>query len=115
MLPHLLGALDLRCNNTAYRPVMDAVELLRRYADRRTRFYDPAERVPLDDVVRRDWRDAVVDERGQVERVQLVQSLADFYDGGLVEAARGWRFEPARRAGRPVKYRKLIEITMRPE
>jgi TnpA family transposase len=69
MLPHLLGALDLRCNNTAYRPVMDAVELLRRYADRRTRFYDPAERVPLDDVVRRDWRDAVVDERGQVERV----------------------------------------------
>ena len=34
MLPRLLAALDLRCNNSAYRPVMDAVVLLRRYADR---------------------------------------------------------------------------------
>jgi TonB family protein len=57
----------------------------------------------------------VVDERGSVESVQLVESLADFYDAGLLEAARYWRFKPAERAGQPVKYRKLVEITMRPQ
>jgi TonB family protein len=56
----------------------------------------------------------VVDERGNVERAQLLQSVAEFYDAALVQAARGWRFQPARRDGQPVKYRKLIDITMRP-
>jgi TnpA family transposase len=71
MLPQLLGALDFRCNNTAYRPVMDALQLLRRYADRptRTRYYDAAERVPLDNVVPREWREAVRDDQGRVARV----------------------------------------------
>lgn len=71
MLPKLLDALEFRCNNTAYRPVMDAVELLHRYKDRDGRFthYERAERVPLDGVVKADWRAAVVDDRGRVERV----------------------------------------------
>lgn len=34
MLPKLLDALEFRCNNTAYRPVMDAIDLLHRYKDR---------------------------------------------------------------------------------
>ena len=52
MLPKLLAALEFRCNNTAYRPVMDALELLKRYAGRdRIRYYDVAERVPMDGVV----------------------------------------------------------------
>jgi len=63
MVPRLLGALDFRCNNSVYRPVMDAVVLLRRYADReRVQFYDDTERVPLDGVVPSSWRSAVVDE-----------------------------------------------------
>ncbi len=33
MLPKLLAAIEFKCNNTAYRPVMDAVDLLQRYAD----------------------------------------------------------------------------------
>jgi TonB family protein len=57
--------------------------------------------------------EVVVDERGGVESARLAQSLADFYDAGLLEAARGWRFEPAKRNGEPVKYRKRVEITMR--
>jgi hypothetical protein len=70
MLPELLAALGFRCNNTAYRPVMDAVELLHRYKDRgRQKYYDPTDRVPLDGVVRAEWRDAVVDDLGRVERV----------------------------------------------
>ena len=57
----------------------------------------------------------VVDESGNVESARMVESLADFYDAGLLEAARSWRFKPAQRAGQPVKYRKLVEITMRPQ
>lgn len=43
MLPKLLDALAFRCNNTAYRPMMDAVELLHRYKDRdgRVKHYGP--------------------------------------------------------------------------
>ena len=71
MLPKLLEALEFRCNNSAYRPVMDAVDLLRRYKDRdgRVKHYASADRVPLDRVVRPDWREAVLDDHGRVERV----------------------------------------------
>jgi len=73
MLPKLLDALEFRCDNSAYRPVMDAVELLHRYKDRDGRFthYEHADRVPLDGVVKAEWRPAVVDERGRVERVSF--------------------------------------------
>ncbi|MCW4354111.1 Tn3 family transposase [Hoyosella sp. YIM 151337] len=71
MLPPLLAALEFRCSNTAYRPVMDAVDLLARYAstDGKHRFCADTERVPLDGVVPKAWRDAVIDERGRVERI----------------------------------------------
>jgi hypothetical protein len=62
MLPRLLEALEFRSNNTAYWPVIDAIGLLKRYAGRpgQKQHYDPAEVVPLDDVVPREWREAVV-------------------------------------------------------
>jgi hypothetical protein len=48
MLPRLLAALEFRCANTRYRPVMDALELLARYAQRpgQDRFYPASEAVP---------------------------------------------------------------------
>ncbi|GAA2268141.1 Tn3 family transposase [Streptomyces atrovirens] len=71
MLPPLLNTLGFQCNNTAYRPVMDALALLARYADvdGKTRFYDAGDAVPMDGVVRKDWREAVVDDKGRVERI----------------------------------------------
>ena len=71
MLPSLLDALEFRCSNTAYRPVMDALELLVRYRDRpgQDRLYPASERVPIEGVVPRDWRSAVLDEDGRVERI----------------------------------------------
>ncbi len=83
MLPRLLGALDFRCDNSAYRPVMDALALVRRYADHpgRVKHYDPAERVPIDGVVPREWRNAVLDDSGRVQRVAyelcVLRSLRD--------------------------------------
>jgi TnpA family transposase len=83
MLPRLLGALDFRCDNSAYRPVMDALALVRRYAEQpgRLKHYDPAERVPIEGVVPREWRNAVVDNAGRVQRVAyelcVLRSLRD--------------------------------------
>jgi hypothetical protein len=71
MLPPLLAALVFRCNNTAYRPLMWALELLQRYAtvDGKVRFFADEGQVPIDGVVLKVWRDAVVDDRGRVERI----------------------------------------------
>lgn len=73
MLSPLLRSLTLKCNNTAYRPVMDAIGLLERYVEQPLKegaFFDPAETVPLDvRVVPEQWRAAVVDDKGRVERI----------------------------------------------
>jgi hypothetical protein len=71
MLPPLLAALRFRCDNTAYRPVMHALDLLARYAAGydKVRFFADTAAVPLDGVVPRAWRAAVADERGRVERI----------------------------------------------
>ncbi|MFI7640499.1 Tn3 family transposase [Nonomuraea sp. NPDC049400] len=68
-LPKLLRALDFRCNNTTFQPVMDALALLERYADSEAVFYDHAETVPIEHVVPEDWQEAVADERGRIERI----------------------------------------------
>jgi hypothetical protein len=46
---------------------MEALKLLETYAevDGKTRFYDAADEVPMDGVVRKDWREAVVDDKGE--------------------------------------------------
>jgi hypothetical protein len=72
MLSPLLSVLELKCNNTAYRPVMDAIDLLKRYLDQPIKdgaYFDEAERIPLDGVVPEQWRAAVVDDKGRVERI----------------------------------------------
>lgn len=70
VLPRLLGAIGLHCCGEDYQPVIDAVELLRRYPgrDARDTHYDRDELVPLDGVVTAEWREMVVDEDGRVER-----------------------------------------------
>jgi len=71
MLPKLLAAIEFKCNNTAYRPVMDALDLLARYADvpNKVRHYDAADKVPIAGVVPDGWLEAVVDGGGVIERV----------------------------------------------
>ena len=71
MLAPLLRTLDVRSNNAAHCPVIEALDLLRRYTERpgTVRFYDPEDDVPLDGIVPGDWREAVVDHDGRTERV----------------------------------------------
>jgi TnpA family transposase len=98
MLPKLLSALTFRCNNSAYRPVMDAVELLDRYKDRdgRARYFDAADYVPLD-IVAAERVEAVVDEDGRIERIPYelcaLEALLEAINRGevWVEGSRQWR------------------------
>lgn len=71
MLAPLLGALRFKCNNTAYRPVMDAIGLLARYKDVAAdqKHFAKGETVPMDGVVPKAWLEAVTGPDGRVERV----------------------------------------------
>jgi len=99
MLPKLLSALEFRCSNMAYRPIMDALELLDRYRDvpGHQRFYPPGEHVPIEGVVPSEWRGAVVEEHGKVERIPyelcVLRALRDALRRReiYVAGARRWR------------------------
>lgn len=73
MVPTLLAALKFRCNNDLHRPVMDSLELVKRFADTKVHTFPTDENVPLDGVVRGLWREAVMDKdtagRDRVNRI----------------------------------------------
>ena len=55
----------------------------------------------------------VINERGQVESATIRESVSPVYDRLAVDAARSWRYKPAMLDGMPVRYRKMISITVR--
>lgn len=73
MVPKLLAALEFRSNNDRHRPVMQTLELVKRFADTKVHTFPPDEEVPLDGVVRGLWRDAMVEKdaagRDRVNRI----------------------------------------------
>jgi tetratricopeptide (TPR) repeat protein len=54
----------------------------------------------------------VIDEQGRVIGIDLKIPLHPQYDAQLMSAAREWRYRPATLEGRPVKFRKLIQIAV---
>ena len=55
----------------------------------------------------------VISETGDVEAAALRAPVHPKYDPLVLEAARTWKYKPATVEGRPVKYRKLITITVK--
>jgi TonB family protein len=53
-----------------------------------------------------------IDELGRVTQAVLRLSVHPVYDTQLLAAAREWRYQPATVNGKPVKYRKAIQITV---
>lgn len=84
MVPRLLAALEFRSNNDRHRPVMEALELVERFAESKVRTFPSDVEVPLDGVVRGLWREAVVeqDAAGQ-DRVNRIT-----YEIAVLEALR---------------------------
>ncbi len=61
MVPQILQRLEFRSNNEHHRPVLSALDLLKRYADSKLQTFPADEVVPIDDIVRGLWREAVVE------------------------------------------------------
>ncbi len=53
-----------------------------------------------------------IDELGRVTAVVVRESLSTAYDRKFIEAAMQWKYLPALREGSPVKYRKLVHVSV---
>ncbi len=58
--------------------------------------------------------EVVIDEHGAVASASITQPTMVLYDDLLLAAAKKWRYSPAMRGSQPVKYRKTINVTLRP-
>ena len=56
----------------------------------------------------------VVTERGETTDIRVLHGAGDVLDRAVVETVRGWRFEPARKDGRPVRVRWRYSQTFNP-
>jgi len=58
--------------------------------------------------------DLVIDEAGAVESATISGSVTPTYDAMVLTATRAWRYRPATVNGAPVKFRKTVQITIKP-
>jgi hypothetical protein len=56
----------------------------------------------------------VIDETGAVESAMMTASVSPAYDTLALTATRAWRYRPATLDGTPVKYRKIVQVTIKP-
>lgn len=83
-LPKLLEVLEFRSNNEVHRPVIEALELLQKYAGCSSRDYSSDERVPIEGVLKSGWQEILLeqDTKGHT-RVNRVN-----YEIGVLKALR---------------------------
>jgi TnpA family transposase len=61
MLPQILDALEFRSNNSAHRPVIKALELLKRHRNSGQQYFTDDDQAPIEGVIRKKWRDIVME------------------------------------------------------
>ncbi|HVH27885.1 MAG TPA: TonB family protein [Vicinamibacterales bacterium] len=57
----------------------------------------------------------VISEEGLVESATMRSSVNPSYDKAAINATRNWRYRPAMIDGSPVKFRKVIQINIKPQ
>ncbi|HJR59127.1 MAG TPA: energy transducer TonB [Vicinamibacterales bacterium] len=57
--------------------------------------------------------DLVIDEKGRVISISIRSRIHPVYDTALVNAARDWKYKPAKLNGSPVRFRKLLQISIK--
>lgn len=55
----------------------------------------------------------VVDNKGNVSRIDVVKPLDKGLDKSAVETVRTWKFKPGTRNGVPIPIKVMVEITFR--
>lgn len=73
MVPEILNALEFCSNNDVHRPVIKALELIKRYTQFASHYFADGEEIPIDGVIRPGMKEAVMekDDKGQ-ERINRV-------------------------------------------
>jgi TnpA family transposase len=61
MIPQLLEVLEFRSNNDLHRPVIEALELLKKYAHSKARSYDSSEEIPIDGILKSNAKEIVME------------------------------------------------------
>jgi TonB family protein len=56
--------------------------------------------------------EVVIDEQGRVTNIAVRESVHPLYDAELLSAGKDWKYQPATFLGKPVRYRKLIQINV---
>lgn len=56
----------------------------------------------------------LVDEYGKVTAATLEARVHPIFDADLLKAVRGWKFSPATKRGKPVRYMKIFNIRLTP-
>jgi TonB family protein len=56
--------------------------------------------------------EVVIDEQGRVTFVTVRESVHPMFDSELMTMGREWRYQPATLQGKPVRYRKMIQINV---
>lgn len=64
-------------------------------------------------VANRGVLEVVINEDGDVESAAMRESVNPRYDAQLLTAAKAWQYRPALLNGKPVKYRKLVQIDVK--
>jgi len=59
--------------------------------------------------------DVIIDTDGSVESATMSSQANPAYDRLVLQAAKSWQYQPATLNGKPVKYRKRIQLTLVPE
>jgi TonB family protein len=70
---------------------------------------EPPSTVPKEEV---GVLEIVVSPTGTVEHARLISTANRYEDRMIVSAVKAWRFEPAMKDGRPVRYRTWIRVTL---
>lgn len=84
LVPSLLSVLEFRSNNEVHRPVISALELLKKYADSQKRYYPIDDSIPIDGVLKAGWQEFLIetDSKGN-ERINRIN-----YEISVLQALR---------------------------
>jgi hypothetical protein len=94
LVPKLLSILEFRSNNDVHRPVIQALELLKKYALSQQRYYSPTDEVPIEGVLKSGWREILIekDNNGN-ERIIALTTKSAFSkrcESGCAAKKFGW-------------------------
>jgi tetratricopeptide (TPR) repeat protein len=64
--------------------------------------------------VREGILEVIVNEFGDVEWAAMRSSITPRYDSTLIAAAKTWKYQPATKNGTPVRFRKFINVSVKP-